>query len=296
MLLSALDPALLIYQQHHWQSRQSHFLSRVKALVLHRSITRKHNQQIVMSDDFAALVQQCFPWSSEYRAIGELHDLRLFILQEFNKLRYITTTKRAGDISLQPSNLTCAHIEDAIVLDTWKELLCACIEQEADSDFEVQVATWETPDSLGDSRSLIVSVSDNTGGEDYYLPLVWDQDSWTNQLHSQDSWPDLQRCVESYFQANVAMQRYPYARATPIPFECTDSFWKSVENFCQPQMRRLLVKAIAKKVYGILDSRLGDEPLGRIRRFRVTSFWRVHYRQVGGRIVLDEFGEHDMGI
>ena len=92
------------------------------------------------------------------------------------------------------------------------------------------------------------------------------------------------------------MQNYYRVRGQPIPFECTDGFWKSVDDYCQPNMRHLLVKAIAKKVYGILDASLHDEPLGQIRRFRVTTFWRVHYYELDDRLVLEEFGEHNMGL
>ena len=296
MLLSVLDPALLLYQQQHWRTRQHHFFSRIYALVLHRDTIREHNQRIAMSNDVAALVYQCFPWKDEYRTIGELRDLRQFILEELVRAHFVTITKKADGISLQPSNLTCRHVENVAVLDTWKELLCACVEEAANSKFDVQVATWETPVLLEDSQSLVVSVRSNNVVEDHCLPLVWDEYSWANQLHYEDSWPDLQRCVEYYFKVNVGLQRYPRVRVNPIPFEWTDSFWNSVENLCQPQMRHLLVKAIAKRVYGMLDSSLRDEPLGPIRRFRVTSFWRVHYRQLSNRILLEEFGEHDMGL
>ena len=296
MLLSAIDPALLMYQQEHWQTRQPHFFSRIRALALHRNIIRRYNQQIAISNEIAALVQQLFPWREDYKIIGELRDLRQFILEEFVRAHFITKTRRADEISLQPSNLTCGHIENIAVLDIWKELLCACVEEETNTEFDVQVATWETPVHLVNSQSVTITVSDDAGSEDYNLPLVWDENSWANRLHSQDPWPDLQRCAELYFKANFGMQSYPQAREHPIPFEWTDTFWKSLDDLCQPRMRHLLVKAIAKKVYGILDSKLSDEPLGQIRRFRVTDFWRVHYRQLNDRIVLEEFGEHDMGL
>ena len=296
MLLSALDPALLLYQQDHWQTRQSHFFSRINALVMHRNIVRRYNQQIAISNDIAALVQQFFPWKEDYKTIGELRDLRQFILEELGRAHYVDVTREADEITLQPANLTCAHIEAPSVLDAWKQLLCACAEQEANSEFDTQVATWEDPLHSVGSQSMTVTVNEGTGNEDHYLPLVWDENSWANRMNSEDSWPDLRKCVALYFQANFGMRSYPYVRPHPIEFEWTDTFWKSVEDFCQPRMRQLLVKAIAKKVYGILDSTLGDESLGAFRRFRVTSFWRVHYREFGDRIVLEEFGEHDMGL
>ena len=296
MLLSALDPALLMYQQEHWQTRQSHFFSRIRALFMHRRIVRRHNQQIAISIELAALVQQFFPWREDYKTIGELRDLRQFLLEELGRAYYVENTREAEEITLQPANLTCEHIDALSVIDAWKQLLCAYAEQEANSEFDVQVATWECPVNLVDSQSVTVSVNDGTGNEDHHLPLVWDEDSWANRMVSEDSWPDLRICVERYFQANSGMKSYPDLRPNPIEFEWTDAFWKSVEDFCQPRMRQLLVKAIAKKIYGILDSKLHDESLGTFRRFRVTSFWRVHYREFGSRIILEEFGEHDMGL
>ena len=131
--------------------------------------------------------------------------------------------------------------------------------------------------------------------EDHYVPLVWDENTWFSRMGSQEAWPDLQMCVEIYFRSNFGMQSHPQARQNPIPFEWTDSFWKSVDDLCQPPMRQLLVKAIVKKVYGILDSKLHDERIRNFRRFRVTDFWRVNYVERGGRIVLEEFGAHDIG-
>ena len=296
MLLSALDPALLVYQQEHWETREAHFFSRIKALAMHRNIIKRDSHQIAISFDIAALIQQFFPWREEYRSIGELRDLRQFMLEELGKAYFIDNTREANEIILQPANLTCAHVETSSVLDAWKQLLGACAEQETNSEFDVQVATWEDPVHIVNSQSVTVTVNNGTSREDHYLPLVWDEYSWANRLNSQDSWPDLHRCVELYFQANSGMRSHPDVRLHPIEFEWTETFWKSVEDFCQPRMRPLLVKAIAKKVYGILDSKLGDEPLRHFRRFRVTDFWRVHYSQSGNRVVLEEFGEHNMRL
>ena len=296
MLLSALDPSLLMYQEQDWRTRQSHFFDRINSLMLHRRVIRQYQQRMAISNEVAALVYKWFPWNAGFKAIAELRDLRQFILEELGRARYIAKTKAAKDISLQPTDLTCGHVGSPTVLDAWKELLCACVEEEANSEFDVQVATWGTPVHLASSQAIIVTVNERAGPEDHCIPLVWDENSWASRLQSQDSWPDLHRCVELYFRANAGMRMHPRARQCPIPFVWTDTFWKSVEDLCQPQMRQLLVKAVAKRVYGILDARLHDEPLGNIRRFRVTDFWRVHYRVLDDKIVLDEFGEHDMGL
>ena len=296
MLLSAIDPALLIYQQEHWQTKQSHFFSRIETLFMHRRIVRRYDLQIAMSVKLAALVQQFFPWNEDCKTVGELRDLRQLLLEELNRAYYVEGTREADEITLEPDNLTCEHIEALSVMDAWRQLLCACAEQEESSGFDVQVATWECPVNLSSAQSVTVSVNDGINEENHLLPLVWDEDSWANRMISGDSWPDLRRCVEHYFLGNLGMQSHPNLRPNPIEFEWTDAFWKSVEDFCQPRMRQLLVKAISKKVYGLLDAKLGDESLGTFRRFRVTRFWRVHYREFGDRIVLEQFGEHNMGL
>ena len=296
MLLTALDPALLIYERKHWLSKCSHFFDRIRTLALHRAALINGGQKIAVTNDFAASVYQSFPWHGAHKTVAELRDLRQFVLEDLSKGHYFEKTGSADDVLLCPANVTCAYMGDPTIVNAWKELLCSCTKDEANSGLHVQVATWESENLHESSQSLVVSVSYDSKVCDYELPLVWDQESWTLQLCSQDYWPDLQKCVEFYFKANVGMQVYAAVLDKPIPFECTEGFWKSVDDLCQPNRRRLLVKAIAKKVYGVLDAKLGDERLGDVRRFRVTDFWRVHYRLMGNRIVLEEFGSHDMGL
>ena len=291
-----MDPALLIYEQEHWQTRQPHFYGRITALTLHRRIIRQYSQQIAMSDELASLVYQSFPWNDEFKSIGELRDFRHFIFEELARVHSVGRTRKASDISLKPDGLTCEHVGITEIFDAWKELLCACVEDGGSTEFDTQIATWETPTHTDRPLTITLAIDDMAVRENYHIPLVWDEDSWANGLAAQDSWPDLQRCVEFYFMANPGLRSYTSVRDEPIPFEWTDGFWKSVDDLCGPKMRDLLVKAIAKRVYGILDASLHDEPLGQMRRFRVTDFWRVHYRDIGDRIVLEEFGEHDIGL
>ena len=294
MLLSAIDPDLLIYQQEHWHTREAHFFKRIKALTLHRDIITQYKLQFAISCELLSMVFQSFPSNDDFKAIAELRDLRLFIMQELGKPIYVAKTTESESVSLQPSGLTGKFIATPEVLDAWKELLCALAE--GDSEFDAQIATWESSTHPNQPPALTVTVNSPAGGVTYHLPLVWDDYSWVGRLASQDSWPNLHRCVELYFKANPGMQNYIGIRENPIPFEWTATFWKSVEDRCQPPIRQLLIKAIAKKVYGVLDPKLGDESLGPIRRFRVTDFWRVHYHQLDDRIVLEEFGQHDMGL
>ena len=295
MLLAALDPALLIYQQEHWEENQPHWLRRVHTLALHRRVARKHNYRIGVSQEFVAMVYESFPWSPAFRNIKALQDLRQFILHDLTNAYYVNGLV-TEQLSLLPDDLTGAYVESPEVLNAWKALLHGCVEDEMTSISDVHIATWETPTLSESAQSVTLTTHHDTKSEVHHIPLVWDENSWTARLACLDAWPDLRRCVDVYFLTNSGMQKYPGIRNAPMPFVCTDGFWKTVDDFCQPQMRLALVKAIAKKVYGILDTSLGDEAFGPIRRFRVTKFWRIHYRDLGQKLVLDEFGEHDMGI
>ena len=295
MFLSALDPDLLLFKREDWLTEQPHFTYRIKSLAMHRKIIRHHNQKVAMSSPMAAVVCESFPWNDNYKHIPELRDLRQFVIDDLAKAHFITGNKEAIELSIHPTDITCKYTNSS-VWDSWKELLYGCVKEEACSFYEAQIATWEEGVQVPTSESLMITVSKTTGKQEYRLALVWDEASWNRRLYSQDAWPDLQRCVQLYFKTNPAMQSYPGIREQPVPFEWTAKFWKSVDDFCQPNMRHQLIRAIAKKVYGMLDKGLNDEALGTIRRFRVTSFWRVHYRDVDGTILLEEFGEHDMGL
>ena len=297
MLLSALDPALLIYEYDDWQAREPHCFSRFEALSLHRRVIREYDQKMAMSYAFAALIQQVFPWNS-YRGIGELRDLARFFFEDLQKAEYIDT-EVAGEASLQPTGLVCEYVESPEVIDAWRKLLCGCVDETVLTEFDPQIATWETPSLRQHSNLMILTAHGSEAEADSrvcHLPLVWDDDSWATQLVAQEWWPDLQRCVELHFRTNLAIRVYPGVREQPVPFECTDAFRRSLDRYCQDEhLQRCLVKALAKRVYGILDASLGDEPFGEARRFRVTDFWRVHYREEHDRLVLEEFGPHSMG-
>lgn len=297
MLLSALDPALLVYEYEDWQARAPHCFSRFEALSLHRRVIREYGQKMAMSYAFAALIHQFFPWNS-YRSIGELRDLRRFFYEDLQKAEYIDT-KVAGEASLQPTGIVYEYVESPEVIDAWKQLLCGCVDETVLTEFTPQIATWETPCLRQHSAVMILTIHDfeaETGSRVYHLPLVWDDDSWAIQLATQEWWPDLPRCVELYFRTNPGMRDYPGAGEQPIPFECTSAFLKSVDRLCRDvQLRRSFIKALTKRVCGILDASLGDEPFGEVRRFRVTDFWRVHYREEHDRLVLEEFGPHSIG-
>ena len=295
MVLAALDPALLVYRQQDWEQRRGHWLRRTSALAMHRRMARLQNHRFGVTQAFVARLYESFPWNSAFQHVSELKDLRQFMLEDLAAAHYVDIPT-CEQLVLLPNDLTCSYVEQRDMIDAWKALLHGCIEDEVSLASEVCIATWESPALCGRADAVVLTIHDGTKTEDYEIALLWSENCWEKRINCLDAWPDLETCVNLYFTTNVAMHGYSGVRTNPIPFDCTDRFWNSVNDFCQPQMRLTLVKAIAKKVYGILDASLGDEAFGSIRRFRVTSFWRIHYRDLGDRLVLDEFGEHNMGI
>ena len=296
MPLAALDPSMLLYQEDDWRTRSTGLLARITALNQHRHAVKRYGIRIVISQELAAFITQYFPWNRSDGSIGELRDLKQFVLEDLTRAEYVCRTRDAGRVSLQPESATCRDLKNPSVWNVWKELLCACVERQSCTGIQTQVATWVLQGSAPDVREIAITIVDAPSRQ-YFLPLVWDEISWAERLDYSDFWPDLEKCVWICFRSNPGMRDYSHARESPISFQCTKRFWSSVSASCQPQTRPLLVKALAKKVFGIGDSSLGDEAIGgMIRRFRVTDFWRVHYREDGGGIQLLEFGPHDMGL
>ena len=185
----------------------------------------------------------------------------------------------SGWASLEPDDLTCQFAR----IRCWMPGRSAASEKKP-TEFDTQVATWEAPSS-GDHRALAVVFNNAGGSETHHLPLVWDENSWNGQLAVRDSWPDLQRCVELYFLANPGLRDYPVS-------EWTDGFWKSVGDFCEPKMRGLLVKAIAKRVY---SGRTPRRTLGGNSTVQSHPFLAGPLSSLTQHC-LEEFGEHDIGL
>ena len=288
MLYSAIDPALLIYDEEHWRTEQEHFFKRLGALDLHRNFLRQYGLGIITSDEISSILFQSFPWNTQ---VNELHDLRRFLFEDWPKAKRLEP-KPSVFIALEPDDLTCRFVDDPGVLTAWKDLLHSCVKEQQSSELDFQVATWEADQRLGQIQEFTVTVD----SEIHYLPLVWNEETWARQLAPR-VWPNLNDCVKLYFLSNPAIRSYEGVRENPIAFEWTQTFWDSVEEYCQQDhLRRALIEAVAKRVYGVLDASLGDEPFMGMRRFRVTDFWRVHYRDMGDSLLLEEFGPHDIGM
>ena len=297
MLLAILDPDLLLYDRDDWLTGQQHVARRMRILVMHQGFILRHGFSIAMSPEMQYLLYDRFPYDPTSKSIPELRDFRQFVFERLPKLmHHVAKTKDSAQITIRPVDSICRRANDSEVVNAFKELVCSGVEAELDASWDPQVATWIPEEDSNFVHALTVNVQGTAEQEIYHVPLVWDEASWARCLESQDFWPDLEKCVEIYFETNPGMRNYAQAREQPIPFAFTENFWRSVERYCDPSMRRVLIKAMTKKVYGILDAHLHDEPLGDLRRFRVTLYWRVHYRQSSDSIVFEEFGPHDIGL
>ena len=259
-------------------------------------MVRKYGQRFVVSQNYLSSVYESFPWNPTYKNIPEMRDLRRFVLEELGKAYWADAEGIQGTTSLRPAGLTCQYVTNSDFWSAWMDLLRSCVASQTTLDFDVQVATWDAQATSGRGQSMVLTVSRQGKTEVHELPLIWDQKGWSDQLSAMDVWPDLQKCVELYYLGNSGLQDFAGVRTRPIPFGCTETFVKAARELGRGGVRLSLVKALTKRVYGVLDAGLVDEQFGEIRRLRVTGFWRVHYREVGQRLIFEDFGEHDIGM
>ena len=281
-----------MYDEVDLYNRQSHASERLQALSIHRRFVKEYGITVVVSSELIALVFQQSCWNSKS---GNFRDLKTLLTQDLIKASYLDEDVE-GSLSLSPSELTCRRVQDARIEEAWIKLLASVIEPGCLSSSDIYVATWPKAVQTLGATFLDILIGGNTRRKSRSLLLVWDETSWIERLASRDFWPDLKRCVDLYFLSDHGMRQHPQALRKPVAFECTRGFIRSVNELCDSSTRRALIKALSKRVYGIHDASLRDESFKRIRRFRVTDFWRVHYRSVGSSIVLEEFGPHNMGM
>ncbi len=109
-------------------------------------------------------------------------------------------------------------------------------------------------------------------------------------------WPDLKKCVEIYFKIFPAMQQYHNVLKDPMEFEYSDKFLKEVTKYCiTNEQKRRFIDALTKVVYKIPSAGLGDvkiKEMGDLYHFYVSFLFRVYYRKIENKIVLEKFISH----
>ena len=240
MFLSALDPALLIYELEDWVGNEAHCLSRLDALRMHRKMLREHEQPIVTTDDLDAILYGTFPLNPQYKNIAELYDVRRFIFEDLQRAHRVSPQLEKL-VTLQPEGITCTHLVTANgrqSLGGIASWMCGGGDPKPATPYKSLPGRKMHPGQLPETMTLTVTGESETAT--YLLPVVWDADSWLTQLAPLDAWPDFQRCVELCFLADPGMRSFERVRERPLPFEWTDRFEKSVGALCQPPLRTAL--------------------------------------------------------
>ena len=290
MKFTVFDPDLILIDQKHWQARASNCLDRLLALSVHRRWLSQDDTHLIISHELSDRVYSSLSWICQ---TPELRDFQTFICDDLSRAMHIDAHSGAS-VEVLPDDVICRCTSDESVLGAWSSLICTWLGSHTSVTGGVQVATWFVHGERAHIESVTVSIRRAAAVEFFALPLVWDDASWQAKFVSDHSWPDLDSCVQAYFESSDAMKNHPNARIRPINFKGTGKFWKSVNRLADPVLRQALIKSLAKKVYGISDKGLGDKAVGDKRRFRVTDFWRVIYEDRGSYLLLYEFGEHNI--
>lgn len=299
MILTVIDPALLIYDCGDLNTGRSCCIERLEALTNHREVIKKYNLRIAMSNSFTDLILSLFSWKQSGNNI--LRDLREFILIDLQKADYVDTDESI-EVEISPKGVLCQYVECQDLVRAWGQILVGCVSGGNVAQCTSNITTWNCPAIVPLIELIIVApiaYQTDKARHKYFIPLVWDYDSWANQLITQDWWPDLHLMVELTFITNTAIRNHVQARVSPMNFDCSDGFWQAANNFCcDDYTRRSFVKALTKLIYGVHDKGLGLEPVQSrpgVYRFRVTRSVRVHYHMEGEKLMIDEIGPHRIG-
>lgn len=128
-----------------------------------------------------------------------------------------------------------------------------------------------------------------------YTSIPWEEEYFTGRIDVLEPWPDLKQCVRRYYA--VLLERTNLVPdQPPVAFDCSRSFLKAVDRYCQTGEEKLrLLDAVTKKVYNIPSSGLKDRPIREkpgLWHFYVSDYWRVYYRVKASLIRLERFCGH----
>ena len=300
ILLAALDPDLVIYDpedfdREDWRQDTKHSALRLAALSLHRQMIKYYNLKIAITDQFWNSVSEHFPWNT--RDYAKTHDFRMFMFEELAKRQYKLEPANCQSISLNPAQIVCCYIDCENVVRTWEQLLVGFTENVDQSQFNLNIATWEKAIFISNLKPDVIKLEYCIEGEDnkeYAFSVIYDDNSWYKRLAAHDWWPNLELMVGLHYKTNNAIQSYDGVREYPMKLVYDHTFTGSVyQYYCNVQIREPLIEALTKVVYGVHDAGLGLEKIGKhAYRFRVTDFWRVHCFIKQDQVTLNKFGQH----
>lgn len=297
MILTVIDPALLTYDCEDLNTGRSCCFERLEALTNHRGIIKKYNVRIAASQSLINLILCLFPWKQSGNNM--LRDLREFMLSDLQRKADYVDTDESTEVEISPKRILCQYVKRQDLVRAWGQVLARCVSDGNAAQHALNIATWDCRAIVPQIEFVIVArVAHQTSkaSHKYCIPLVWNCDSWANQLINQDWWPDLHLMVRLTFATNTAIKNHAQARLSPMIFDCSDEFWESAHDVCcDNHTRQSFVKALTKLIYGVHDKGLGLEPVqsrSGVYRFRVTRTVRVHYHTEGERLIIDKIGPH----
>ena len=297
MVVTSIDPTLLTYDSKDLNTGRACCFERLQALTNHREIIKKYNVRIAVSQSFTDLILNLFPWRQSGNNM--LRDLRELIFNDLQKKADYVDTDESIKVNISPKGVLCQYLKCQDLVRAWGQILAGCVSGGNAAQYTLNVATWDCPAVVPHIELMIVAPSayqTSQASDKYRIPLVWDYDSWANQLISQDWWPDLHIMVELTFTTNSAIKNHSQVKASPMRFDCSDGFWKSANSYCyDSNTRQSFVTALTKLIYGVHDRGLGLESVQSrpgVYRFRVTRTVRVHYHIEGECLIIDEIGPH----
>jgi len=291
MTFAFIDPALLVYRAEDWRVGSNLCHERCCALLFHRGFVRNFGLRFLWSNDLMALLWNSFPFDVDLSRFPEFRDFKAFVYDDLQRAKLVDCNKD-GTASIVPDGVVCLLVSDQCVVDTWCATLQGCPEN-------TRVASWRPAGSGGSRDCATIEVrqrgSTGTSRKKVYFLVYNDPTSWAQTLDACEWWPDFEKAVQLQFWSSPGLRGHRAARQSPLALTCDPQFVKSAGRYCRSSgLRKSLLQALAKRVYGITDSALRDESYCGVRRFRVTSFWRVHYEETAHGLRLLKLGPHDM--
>jgi hypothetical protein len=281
---AVLDAAIVSYDEGGFAALDVETLDKLQSLVTHRGMLSDFEIPLLVTPEFIARLMEAFPWSTS-QLHPETRDCFRFLTEDLARARYLDPIVPAPPAG----NWEFCHGVAPDLEEAWRSLLGAAAENCELSSGRCLVGSWGDACAEGET-SLVVGDVIRT------YSCASSRDEWYPWLSDIDWWPDVQRWVRIVFGADDSLRHHEMARDEPMAFVLEDGFIEAVETHqAHVQHRDALIRALTKRVYGILDHGLGDEQFQHHRRMRVTAYWRIHYRVDSGTIVFEEYGPHSMG-
>jgi hypothetical protein len=277
---TVVNVALLVYSEDEWERQTRSALERLAALVMHREMARRHGARVLFSANLLDLLLASFPWRVGFPGLRDVHQMLLEVAQ---RAEWVEPADRIDETE-PPAGLGLDHVPAGVIC----EMVSILVHESREADLPF-VLSWEHPDSrpTADVRDL--------DGNLRAFPVVLTRIGWAGVCAPEATWPDLELAVEDYYLRHDGLASRSCPSGYPLPFRATTGFQESVDAVaCPTGLLAEMVKAVSKRVYGVLDRALGDEMIEGTSRFRVTRFYRIHYHFDGRLLVLDRFGPHRM--